>query len=749
MDSGPRRSSPATPAPRIAETPAALPAGAGRRVALVVGIDTYAPHHRNLANARNDAIAVSQRLTGDFGFTVTPLLDEDATAAAIWAVLRGWRTRLAPEDDAVLFFAGHGTSVTSAGRHPEGYLLPADAAHTPDTWLSEADLVAHARTLPAQRVLLILDACYAGTALRLSDAVRAGEREDQVIRILVAGTERQPVLDAGGGGQHSVFTRALLDGLDGLADTGQHPDGAVSARELITFVCAEVPWRSRVRQDPGTPAQTPVGGTIQARPDDADLTFTPTRPRLPATILRNLYSPQPADREAAARQLADLYGAATAPLAARELVRLLEEGKAEAEAESVGPGLPAPPRPAETALLAACAASLGALGELSGFGPLLHLLADERPGSPRPAAAEALGRLVATSSAAHPDRGERQRQQALETLIGLLGVEPTRPAPRATGPAPPPAAVSSPDPALREAAKAGLAHVPTVAPALAARLTAGPPAEAHPKPLPRPARTELADALAVIGQRNVRDDVAWPRLPTLAAWERRWHLARRRLAPRLAAILGDAGVVGAAAATALALTYLGITLVAFSPRDARAFAPGAISVGALPGLLAGMALFGLPRATSAASRFQSMRSGAVGGLLAGLVVAAALWVPHWYLGIGCPPNEGCPPNAEWLWLVPGLVAGPALGVIAGTVLPAPGWPHGRRWGAPLLVAVSVATFAGVRMAWPALLTGRADDVRLELGMWALGGLAFGLALALLWPTTAETSTDQPTREGGP
>jgi len=247
----------------------------------------------------------------------------------------------------------------------------------------------------------------------------------------------------------------------------------------------------------------------------------------------------------------------------------------------------------------------------------------------------------------------------------------------------------------------------------------------------------------------VRDDVAWPRLPTLAAWERRCHLARRRLAPRLAAILGDAGVVGAAAATALALTYLGITLVAFTPRDARAFAPGAISVGALPGLLAGMALFGLPRATSAASRFQSMRSGAVGGLLAGLVVAAALWVPHWYLGIGCPPNEGCPPNAEWLWLVPGLVAGPALGVIAGTVLPAPGWPHGRRWGAPLLVAVSVATFAGVRMAWPALLTGRADDVRLELGMWALGGLAFGLALALLWPTTAETSTDQPTREGGP
>ena len=170
------------------------PDRAGSRYALVVGIDTYAPHHDDLANARNDAVALGQRLADDFGYAVTPLLDREATAPAIWAVLDAWRTTTRPEDDAVVFFAGHGTTLTGPGRWPEGFLVPADAGDEPRSWLAEADLVERARTLPAQRVLLVLDACYAGTALRLSDAVRPDTRQDQVVKILVAGTERHPDL---------------------------------------------------------------------------------------------------------------------------------------------------------------------------------------------------------------------------------------------------------------------------------------------------------------------------------------------------------------------------------------------------------------------------------------------------------------------------------------------------------------------------------------------------------------------------
>lgn len=112
--------------------------------------------------------------------------------------------------------------------------------------------------------------------------------------------------------------------------------------------------------------------------------------------------------------------------------------------------------------------------------------------------------------------------------------------------------------------------------------------------------------------------------------------------------------------------------------------------------------------------------------------------------VGCVPNEGCPPEALLLWLVPGLVLGLAAGVVAGTVLPAPGWSHGRRWGPPLLVGVSVLAFVVPRVS-PSFRTGRVDLVALEVAMWAVGGLLFGLALALGWPSARETAG----HEGGP
>lgn len=730
-------------------------APAGRRVALVVGIDTYAPHHADLANARNDAVAVAQRLTADFGFAVISLLDRDATAAAIHRVLDDWRATLRPADEVLVFFAGHRISVRgvatnaaatspagtpaatpatgnpNATHHPEGFLIPADGGATPESWLSEAALVEDARSLPAERVLLVLDACYAGTALRLTDAVHAGARQDQVIRILVAGTEDQPVLD-GGAGQHSVFTRALLDGIDGLADSGQRPDGTVTARELITFVCAEVPWRSRVRLRPTATAQTPVGGTIQARPDGADFTFRPIRPRLPTTILRNLYSAHARDREAAAHQLGAMRGLPTAPLAGAELVRVLEESCGDGVGASPrGPGpatgatghttggtgatasgpaasMPGPwagtpgtvlPSPTELAdLQDAAAESLGSLGEPCGFGPLLRIVRGELPRSPRPAAARALGRLVTTSSVEHPGEAAAERVAAVETLAGLVG---------------------DPDATLREAAKVGLGHVPESAGMLVARV-----ADA-----PRAARSHLVDALACVAVAHPDDDAAWPRLPTrVAAW-RRYHVARRRLAPRLPALMGDAGAVGIASAVGLALAYVAVTVVAFRA-DLRAYAPAVITVSALPGLIAGVALFALPRMTAAASRHQRLRAGAVGGLAAGLVVAAALWVPNWFLGVGCTGGaDGCPAGAGWLWLVPGLVLGPALGLAVATALPAPGWPHGRRWGPALVVVLSVAGFVALRGSERFLITG----LTAEVVAWAVGGFVFGLALALGWP----------------
>lgn len=714
----------------ITRVPAeAVPDRVGGRYALVVGVNDYEDRFPTLRNAVNDALAVQRRLTDDFGFTVTTLLDAQAGSGAVATVLSRWRADLRAQDAVVVFFAGHGASRTGADGTPEGYLLAADAGPDPRTWLSEAWLVTEASALRAGRALLLLDACYAGTALRLSDAVQPGARQDQALAILVAGTERQPVLD-GGPGTHSVFTRALLDGLDGLADAGQAPDGVVTARELITYVCSEVPWRSRLRLPPDQPAQTPVGGAIRARPDGVEFAFLPRGPRLPATVLRNLYSLQAEDRVAAAHQLRALRGTTTAHLAAAELVRLLRGGPGDGEGREGASGGGGEGRGGDggeagervqagevVEVRRAAVESLGAMGEPCGFEVLTEVLADHNAGPEvRGAAAEALGALVRTAGAAHPDAAAAERPAAVETLAGLVE--------------------GAGENDVREAAKSGLAHVPAVGPDLARRLR-GPG---------RRRRAQVADALACVGMHHVDDDDAWPRLRPGPALLRRYHLARRRLTPWLSSAMGDAGAVGVAGAIGLALAYLPLTVVVVAgiPGGLRLYGPAVVAVCAVPGLVAGLALFAVPTAGSAASRRGSLSSRALGGVVAGLVVAAALWVPNWFLGVGCGA-EGCPPESALLWLVPGLVLGPALGVTTATLRPAPGWSGGVPWGAGAVVLVAAVGSVLVRLP-PSLTTGRVEPRTAELLAWGIGGLLLGLALVIGWPSGEPR---EPLARGGP
>ena len=222
----------------------------GKRYALVIGIDEYRHGLPELGYAVRDATAIGGKLRDDFGFEVTLLPNGDAHTGAIRDILECWEAETKPEDSVLVFFAGHGENHPAADRQNEGYLLPAEASNDPSSWLAESEILQHAKNMPARWILLIFDACYAGTTFRHD--IPRGARDDQVLKALVAGTEDQPALD-GGAGDHSIFTRAILDGLDGLADSGQRPDDIISASELIVYVKSEVPWRSRLRGHEQTP----------------------------------------------------------------------------------------------------------------------------------------------------------------------------------------------------------------------------------------------------------------------------------------------------------------------------------------------------------------------------------------------------------------------------------------------------------------------------------------------------------------
>lgn len=124
----------------------------GRRLALVVGNDSYAAARLN--NARNDARAVSAALK-DLGFDVTEALDVRRDSFA--GTLAKFSDTVGPNDAALFYYAGHGMQIDG-----ENYLVPVDFK---GTTLSEAKL----NTVPVSSVqeiiqrakvsIVVLDAC--------------------------------------------------------------------------------------------------------------------------------------------------------------------------------------------------------------------------------------------------------------------------------------------------------------------------------------------------------------------------------------------------------------------------------------------------------------------------------------------------------------------------------------------------------------------------------------------------------------
>ncbi|MGE0117140.1 MAG: caspase family protein [Dongiaceae bacterium] len=206
---------PAEPqAPAIPSELAAL--DFGRYHAIVIGNNAYETLPR-LKTAVADARAVAATLEQDYGFTVSLLLD--ATEETVIGEMNRMRRTLTPQDNLLIYYAGHGWYDEEADR---GYWLPVDAAaDNQSSWISNADITDMLKALKAKHVLVVADSCFSGTLTRGLAIVTqsAGHIETIVKRrartaLTSGGTE--PVLDAGGG-DHSVFAKAFLETLQANA----------------------------------------------------------------------------------------------------------------------------------------------------------------------------------------------------------------------------------------------------------------------------------------------------------------------------------------------------------------------------------------------------------------------------------------------------------------------------------------------------------------------------------------------------
>ncbi len=247
---------------------------AGRH-AVVIGIDQYDdPGYPDLSYAVADAKAFAGLLVDRFGFpkeNIHLLLNDDATRDAIDRTLQESacdQKRIGMNDLVVVFFAGHG--VTREGFNKQGgYLVPQDGRRDREdpAWgtLIGMDLLADiSEYVPAKHAVFVLDCCFGGLALERSLPPIAAGLTNRARQVMTAGTAKQKVQDGGGGG-HSVFTAALLDGLKGVADG--NADKVITFGELYDYVGKRVEAETAQKQ---TPIQARLSGD-----DGGNVSFFP------------------------------------------------------------------------------------------------------------------------------------------------------------------------------------------------------------------------------------------------------------------------------------------------------------------------------------------------------------------------------------------------------------------------------------------------------------------------------------------
>jgi hypothetical protein len=287
----------------VAEWPAAT---AARKVVVGIGINRYEawPH---LGNAVND-VRKTCELFEHLGFeNTTMLLDDAATYDALRRLVTDDLCTLGVHDSLVLCFAGHGATTTTVlqdgTKVQTGFILPANAENHDgqvaswlrlDTWLDDI------ARLPANHILVILDACHSGIALesliRGRDVITVrGNPPDALSmrrsrKVIASALGDQIAQDGGPVPGHSLFTGCLIEALTGgLASDGRT---TTTGSELGFYLQRKVKAYPNSRQTPDfggfelddrgellIPLQSSAAAVMQRRPpaSPVDVTAGPRR----------------------------------------------------------------------------------------------------------------------------------------------------------------------------------------------------------------------------------------------------------------------------------------------------------------------------------------------------------------------------------------------------------------------------------------------------------------------------------------
>ncbi|RYY41642.1 MAG: caspase family protein [Chitinophagaceae bacterium] len=224
----------------------------GKQYALLVGTNHYkGAGWDSLANPIYDVSEIGEVLRDDYGFEVT-LLKDPGSAQVYQSLLNLYKT-LQPNDQLLIYFAGHGDMDTYFSG--DGFIVCSDskavsedAART--TYLPYARLKRMINKIASRQTLVMLDVCHAGT---FDDNILASKRDNReygitnakVLDLVRENAQRQTrkvltsvglgfALD-GRKGQHSPFANLVLQT---LRARGRNSEGIVRLDNLLQVLRA-------------------------------------------------------------------------------------------------------------------------------------------------------------------------------------------------------------------------------------------------------------------------------------------------------------------------------------------------------------------------------------------------------------------------------------------------------------------------------------------------------------------------------
>lgn len=204
----------------------------GKDFAIFIAVKDYNVWN-DLRNPIRDANAVAAELRHSYGFDTKVL--ENPNQTEIYAELEAYAKNDYDHDAQLLiFFSGHGHFKPLS---EEGFFIPKDGLSTIDdpfgqTFIPHARLQNIVDAIPCRHILLVIDACFAGTFD--GDLVPA-RNEGQVAKYVEEGLKYKSRLYLTSGGNeyvsdgldHSPFTRGVLDVLR------RDENGIISFSELF------------------------------------------------------------------------------------------------------------------------------------------------------------------------------------------------------------------------------------------------------------------------------------------------------------------------------------------------------------------------------------------------------------------------------------------------------------------------------------------------------------------------------------